>query len=183
MQGIHFITGNDGKFREAKALLPELKRLDVDLPEEQSLDATYVIEKKLDAARKQFDGALIVEDTSLYLDGLNGFPGPLVKWMLQAVGTEGIHNLTQKIHNKKATAKTIIGYQQAPSSDIHFFAGEVVGTIVPPNGNQGFGWDDIFQPDGLQETFAEMGDEFKPEFSMRTRAFQKLQAYLEQLDQ
>ncbi len=45
-------------------------------------------------------------------------------------------------------------------------------------GNEGFGWDEIFQPDGLNETFAEMGDEYKPEFSMRTMAFQKLNRYL-----
>jgi non-canonical purine NTP pyrophosphatase (RdgB/HAM1 family) len=183
MNTLYFITGNDGKFREAKVLLPTLERLNVDLPEEQSLDAEYVIQKKLEAARSQFNGQLIVEDTSLYLDGLNGFPGPLIKWMLQAVGADGIHSLTQKIHNKKAVAKTIIGYQRAPEAEIHFFVGEVDGAIVPPNGNEGFGWDSIFQPDGLNETFAEMGDEFKPEFSMRTRAFKKLQKYLEQFGQ
>lgn len=52
------------------------------------------------------------------------------------------------------------------------------GGIVAPNGIDGFGWDEIFQPDGLNETFAEMGDEFKPEFSMRTKAFQMLKDYL-----
>lgn len=179
---IYFITGNDGKFSEANALMPDLERLDIDLPEEQSLDGEYVIRKKLEAARKQFKGALIVEDTSLYLDGLNGFPGPLVKWMLQAVGTAGIHNLAQKIHNRRAIAKTIIGYQATPDDDVHFFTGEVDGQIVPPSGNEGFGWDDIFQPDGLDETFAAMGTEFKPEFSMRTRAFEKLLEFLSSSD-
>ena len=59
-----------------------------------------------------------------------------------------------------------------------YFSGEVEGLIVAPYGNEGFGWDEIFQPDGLNETFAEMGDEFKPEFSMRTQAFRQLREYL-----
>jgi non-canonical purine NTP pyrophosphatase (RdgB/HAM1 family) len=176
MQTIYFITGNDDKFREAKALLPQLERIEIDLPEEQSLDPQLVIRKKLETAQKQHKGPLIVEDTSLYLDGLNGFPGPLIKWMLQAVGSDGIYGLCQHIHNNRAVARTVIGYDDGQS--ITYFEGEVHGQIVKPYGNEGFGWDDIFRPDGLSETFAEMGDEYKPSFSMRTHAFQKLSDYL-----
>jgi non-canonical purine NTP pyrophosphatase (RdgB/HAM1 family) len=177
MQTLYFVTGNNGKFREAKALLPTLERVEIDLPEEQTLDPQLVIGKKLEVARTLHDGPLIVEDTSLYLTGLNGFPGPLIKWMLQAVGNNGVYELCQKIQNKHAVAKTVIGYFDG--QDVLFFEGEVEGRIVSPSGIDGFGWDEIFQPDGLNETFAEMGDEFKPEFSMRTRAFQKLRDHLD----
>ena len=179
MTTIYFVTGNEGKFREAKALLPDLERIDFDLPEEQTLDPQLVIRKKLEFARvKHAEDILIVEDTSLYLNGLNGFPGPLIKWMLQAVGNQGIYDLCAAIHDRGAVAKTVIGLDAG--TDIQFFEGEIDGTIVAPAGMDGFGWDDIFKPNGCEETFAEMGDEFKPEFSMRTRAFQKMSDYFKQ---
>jgi non-canonical purine NTP pyrophosphatase (RdgB/HAM1 family) len=178
MEPIYFVTGNDGKFREAKLIIPNLERVEIDLPEEQTLDPQIVIAKKLEVAKKLHSGALVVEDTSLYLSGLNGFPGPLIKWMLHAVGNQGIYDLCRKIHDRHAIAKTVVGYDDGVS-DVQFFEGEIHGQIVSPYGNEGFGWDDIFQPDGLNETFAEMGDDFKPEFSMRTTAFKKLRDYLD----
>jgi non-canonical purine NTP pyrophosphatase (RdgB/HAM1 family) len=177
MNSIYFVTGNEGKFKEAKALIPQLEKVDIDLPEEQSLDPELVIRKKLEFAKNIHKTPLIVEDTSLYLDGLNGFPGPLVKWMLKAVGNEGIYELCRRITNNRAVAKTVIGYDDGEY--IHYFDGEMHGEIVRPYGNEGFGWDDIFRPEGLSETFAEMGDEFKPEFSMRTIAFKKLKEHLD----
>jgi len=179
MKNIYFITGNDGKFREGEALLPQLQRIEIDLPEEQSLDPHFVISQKLKTAVKLHEGPLIVEDTSLYLDGLNGFPGPLIKWMTQSVGNQGIYDLCQSIHNRRAIAKTVIGY--ADGEEVKFFEGEVHGQIVAPSGElgKGFGWDNIFQPDGLNETFAEMGFEYKNEFSMRTMAFRQLVEYLQ----
>lgn len=177
MQTIYFVTSSDDKFTEAKAILPQLERIEADLPEEQALDPHFVVSQKLTAARSCYKRPLIIEDTSLYLDGLNGFPGPLIKWMLKAVGNEGIYELCQSIKNRRAAAKTVIGYEDG-SGTIKYFEGSVNGHIVAPSGNEGFGRDAIFQPDGLSETYAEMGDEFKPEFSMRTRAFNKLKEYL-----
>ncbi len=178
MQPIYFVTGNDGKFREAKALVLQLERVEIDLPEEQTLDPQLVISKKLEVAKTKHEGPLVVEDTSLYLDGLNGFPGPLIKWMLHAVGNQGIYDLCHKIQNRGAVARTVVGYDDGVS-DVQYFEGEMHGQIVAPSGVEGFGWDEIFQPEGLNETFAEMGEEFKPEFSMRTQAFKKLREYLE----
>ena len=152
--------------------------MDIDVPEEQTLDPRLVIQRKLEFAKTVHAGPLVVEDTSLYLDGLNGFPGPLIKWMLQSVGNQGIYDLCHKINNRGAVARTVIGYDDGEGKP-EFFEGEIHGQIVAPYGNEGFGWDEIFQPEGLNETFAEMGDEFKPEFSMRTMAFRKLQEYLQ----
>lgn len=179
MNSLYFVTGNEGKYREAKVLLPELERINFDLPEEQTLDPQVVIARKLEVARAQHpDGALIVEDTSLYIDGLNGFPGPLIKWMLQAVGNQGISDLCQAIKNRSAIARTVVGYDAGDGSAVEFFEGSVDGQIVAPSGIDGFGWDEIFKPNGLDETFAEMGDDYKREFSMRTRAFEQLSEFL-----
>ncbi len=172
---MYFITGNAGKFREAKDFIPDLVQLDIDLTEPQSLDPHEVIEYKLLEARKHHDGEFIVEDTSRYLDGLNGFPGPLIKWMLKGVGKEGIYSLCRDIHNMRAHAKTVVGYSDA-SGAIHYFEADIGDDIVLPAGEYGFGWDAIFKPDGFEETFGEMGQDYKCEFSMRSVALKQLAA-------
>lgn len=76
-----------------------------------------------------------------------------------------------------ATAKTVVGF--CDGREIRLFSGEIDGTIVnPPRGNRAFQWDCIFQPEGFNETFAEMGDR-KKDISMRKKALEKLKVYLE----
>jgi non-canonical purine NTP pyrophosphatase (RdgB/HAM1 family) len=174
---VYFITGNKNKFLEAKSVLPELQQLEVDLPEIQSLDAKEIIKHKLRVARKQFpDKAIIVEDTSLYFERLNGLPGPLVKHMLESLGTKGLYKFAWSFNITKAAARVMIGFSE-PQRRPEFFSALVTGQIVYPRG-ESFGWDSIFQPDGSDKTFAELGPEGKAKFSMRTSAFKKLKDYL-----
>jgi non-canonical purine NTP pyrophosphatase (RdgB/HAM1 family) len=174
---LYFITGNKNKFSEVKAILSEVEQLDIDLPEIQDMDAQAIIRAKLQEAFNHAQGEFIVEDTSLYLDAMNGLPGPLIKWFLKAIGIEGLAGLAEKLGNKKAIAKTIIGYAKN-RDEIQFFEGTVHGTIVMPQGETGFGWDPIFLPDGHEKTFAEMSREEKNELSMRRMAVNKLKKYL-----
>lgn len=175
---LHFITGNEKKFRELQAVLGDLERLDIDLPEIQDTDAENIIRAKLLEALNHRDDELIVEDTSLYLSCLNGLPGPLIKWFLQALGNAGLSDLAERLGDSRAEAKTIIGYARS-RDEIRFFEGSVHGTIVPPDG-EGFGWDPIFRPDGHERTFARMTLEEKNEISMRRIAAERLKDFLEQ---
>ena len=172
-----FITGNKEKFEEVKLVLPEIEQLDIGLPEIQALDAKEIIKAKLLAAFDHHHGEFFVEDTGLYLDCLHGFPGPLIKWLMAAVGVEGIFRVTKDAGNFKAAAKVIIGYAKTPD-DIHFFEGDVTGTIVAPRGEFGMGWDPIFKPDGHDRTFAQMPREEKNSISMRRIAAEKLKYFL-----
>src|SRR3989339_330772 len=124
---IHFITGNKNKFEEAKEIINNLEQLDIDLPEIQSIDPEEIIKAKLSEALKHHKGEFIVDDTSVYLDCLNGLPGPLIKWFLKSLGREGIYNLCEKMGNNNATAKTVIGYTNG--KEIQYFSGELKGTI------------------------------------------------------
>ena len=56
--------------------------------------------------------------------------------------------------------------------------GSVRGTIVAPRGEVKFGWDPIFQPEGTDHTFAEMGIEGKAAISHRRRALDELSRVL-----
>ena len=175
---LYFITGNQHKFSEIHSILDgQVEQLNIDLPEIQDFDAHNIIRAKLQEAFKHHSGQFIVEDTSLYLEGLNGLPGPLIKWFMQQLGRQGMSDLANRLNNQKAVAKTLIGYAQSPDQ-IHFFEGSISGIIVAPRGNSQFGWDPIFQPDGHTQTFAEMGHEMKSSLSMRKIATQKLKSHL-----
>lgn len=174
---IFFITGNQGKLREVRELLPDIQGLDLDLTEIQELDATKIIQAKLAEAQKSHTGRFIVEDTSLYLDEMNGLPGPLVKWFVKSIGIEGIYQLTQIGKSARATARTFIGYADENGAAA-FFEGAISGMLVSPRGTNGFGWDAIFQPDQSSKTFAEMTSKEKQQFSMRRLAIERLQQYL-----
>lgn len=175
---IYFITGNDGKFKEVKSVIPEIERLKIDLPEVQDIDPRKVIEDKLMGAFKHKKGEFIVEDTSLFFDCLNGFPGPFIKWFIKSIGREGLFDIVEKMGNDKAVAKTTIGYARS-DNDIHFFEGTIEGKIVYPRGESGFGWDSIFQPEGFEKTFAEMSHKEKNLISMRRVAINKLKDFLD----
>jgi len=174
---LYFITGNKNKFEEVKSILPNVEQLDIDLPEIQDIDAKVIIKAKLLEALKHKDGEFIVEDTSLYLDCLGGLPGPLIKWFMKTIGNEGLYNLVEKLGNKKAEAKTIIGYAKT-SDEIHYFEGCIKGEIVLPRGNSGFGWDPIFQPNEFDKSFAELTQEEKNNISMRRVAVNKLKEHM-----
>ena len=80
---LYFVTGNKTKFEEVRAMVSNVEQVDIDLPEIQEIDAREIIRFKLQEALKRAEGSFIVEDTSLYMDCLNGLPGPLVKWFLK----------------------------------------------------------------------------------------------------
>ena len=176
---LYFITGNKGKLKEAQAIIPNVESVEFDLPEIQSMDPKEVISEKLKEAIKEHEGEFFVEDTSLYIECLNGFPGPLIKWMLDRIDDTGIGELVSKYDNNKAIAKTVIGY--IDGREIHFFSGEIKGSITPtPKGEFGFGWGKIFKPEGYEKTFGEMTPEEKNTLSMRKIALEKLQKFLQQ---
>ncbi len=174
---LYFITGSKSKFTEMRAILGGVKQLEIDLPEIQDLDARKIIEAKLAEAQKQKDGSFIVEDTSLYLDALNGLPGPLIKWFLKTIGNDGLYKVAKSFGNFRAEAKTIIGYFDGKKTE--FFEGSFNGSLVEPRGKNGFGWDSIFLPEGTIKTFAELSAEEKNSFSMRKLAAEKLAAHLQ----
>ncbi|PIR69173.1 MAG: non-canonical purine NTP pyrophosphatase [Candidatus Niyogibacteria bacterium CG10_big_fil_rev_8_21_14_0_10_46_36] len=174
---LYFITGNKGKLAEVQAVLPDVEALDIDLPEIQSLDAHEIIKAKLLEAQKHQSGEFIVEDNSLYLEGIKGLPGPLIKWFLKTVGNDGLYKMAEAFGNFNAEAKVVIGYSNS-GGEISFFEGNTKGTIVPARGSEGFGWDPIFQPEGYDKTFAELTPEEKNSFSMRRIAVEKLKEKL-----
>lgn len=174
---LYFVTSNPHKFAEVKAMLPYIEQLDIDLPEIQDIDPHKVIRHKLEEALKHAQGSFVVEDTSLSLDCLNGLPGTFIKWFLVTIGNKGLLELVEKYRNNKATAKTLVGYATS-AEDIHFFEGDLRGTLRHSDVTSKHGWDSIFEPEGSSKTFSEMSAEEKNAISMRRIAFEKLQSFI-----
>ena len=94
-------------------------------------------------------------------------------------------------NNRKARFRTVIALIQKKNvcpcgctsiKDIHKFEGIVNGEIIRERrGGEGFGYDPIFQPDGYDQTFAELGLEVKNQISHRARAVAKLAEFLEKV--
>lgn len=172
------ITSNIGKIREIAHLLPGIEIVQMSLPEVQALEAAEVVRQKALLAFKKLNCPVLVEDTGLYIHAWNGFPGALIKWLLQSVGVDGIWRMLANFDDKTAHAQTVVGLHDG--KEIRFFEGRVDGQIVAPRGQGDFGWDAIFQPHGYEMTFAEMSLEQKNAISMRHLAFEKVKNYLTQ---
>ena len=164
------VTGNPSKLAEARRLLPGLQAEEVDLPEIQSLDLHEVLRAKGAEAFRRLGHPVIVEETGLEIHAFGGFPGPLVKWMLETVGPEGIARLTAHEGDTRATARCAMLFTDGERELIA--EGSTAGHLVlPARGRRGFGWDPVFQPDESEHTYGEMTPEEKDAISHRGRAW------------
>jgi non-canonical purine NTP pyrophosphatase (RdgB/HAM1 family) len=172
-----FVTGNPGKLAEARRLAGrEIQSVAVDLPEMQSLSFEEILREKLAIAHAGLERPVVVEEAGLELAALNGFPGPLVRWMLEAVGAEGIARTALALGEPRARAVSLLAWTDG--THVVLGRGETEGEIVAPRGANGFGFDPVFLPDGSERTFGEMAAEEKDRFSHRGKAWRDLLAAL-----
>jgi len=167
-----FVTSNHRKLQEAEAVLGRtLDHCELDLPELQTLDLEEVVRAKARTAWERLGRPVLVEDTSLELAGLGGFPGPLIRWLLVSVGPEGICRIANSFDDVRATARCLICATDGAAEV--FGEGVVEGAIAPsPRGDSGFGWDSAFVPsDGGGRSYGEMSEEEKNLISHRHKAF------------
>ncbi|MFQ5349671.1 MAG: non-canonical purine NTP pyrophosphatase [Thermoanaerobaculia bacterium] len=174
LDGATLVTGNPNKLVETRRLCGhDLAAAAVDLPEIQSLDLAEVLEAKADEAYRRLARPVIVEETGLELAAMNGFPGPLVKWMLEAVGTAGVARAALAMGDGAARAHCMLLFYDGRHRQTA--EGATTGTLVlPPRGDAGFGWDPVFQPDGEERTYGEMTAAEKDRIGHRGRAWRAL---------
>jgi inosine triphosphate pyrophosphatase len=177
---IIFVTGNENKLNEAKKILEtgKIKVIGekIELDEYQG-DIKEIAKKKAKHACEILGKPCFVDDASLCFDSLNGMPGPYIKYFENSMKTENLPRLIDFSNDKKASAIISIGYCK-PNSEPICFTGETRGKIVEAKGDNGFGWDKIFVPNGYDKTFAEMTKEEKNKISHRKLALEKLKEFL-----
>lgn len=172
------VSTNPNKGIEAERILGQpVLRVSLTLPEIQAATVEEITRYKLETAKSKGYKRLIVEDVSLGFDELGNFPGPYVRWLLEAAGGKGLAAIAYALNNRAARAQCCVGYWDG--SKVRIFLGETQGEIlVKPRGERTFGWDAWFQPEGLQKTFAELTAEEKDAVSHRGRAYRKLMEHL-----
>ena len=196
---IVFATNNEHKLSEIRSILGDQVEVlslndigcNVDIPE----TGTTLEENALQKAQYVYDHYHIdcfADDTGLEVEALGGAPG-VYSARYAAVGCaatpsqpidhDSEANMTRLLkelgenNNRRARFRTVIALIQ--QGTIHEFEGIVTGEIIRERrGGEGFGYDPIFQPDGYDQTFAELGVEVKNQISHRARATQKLADYL-----
>lgn len=172
------VSSNPNKAVEAERILGmPLLRVAIGLPEIQAADVEDVTRYKLEVARTKGYGRLIVEDVALGFDQLGNFPGPFVRWLLEAAGGTGLAVIAYALRDRSARAQCCVAYWDGTAG--HVFHGECAGEVlVEPRGETSFGWDAWFQPRGSKKTFAEMSPSEKDELSHRGDAYRKLAEHL-----
>ena len=157
------------------------------LLENSRIKAVYVT-MQLKKMNFPYPYTVIADDTGLIVEALNGEPGV---YSARYAGGEGhdseanIQLLLKNLNgyeNRKAyfsTIVTLIEERASFLSHMMFFEGRVNGTILTEkHGTEGFGYDPIFQPDGYDCSFAELGMEIKNKISHRAIAIGKVADYL-----
>ncbi|KMP10690.1 nucleoside triphosphatase [Candidatus Nitromaritima sp. SCGC AAA799-A02] len=176
---LKFVTGNADKVREASEILghPLQQAAAALVYEMQTNDSTELVMHKAKQAYDELKCPVLVEDSGLLFEAWNGLPGALIKWFEISVGCDGILKMLDGFDNREAAAVCITAVFDG--REFRMGRGEVKGTVAESlRGENGFGWDVLFIPDGHDRTYAEMSPEEKNEISHRRRAFEQLKKYL-----
>ncbi|MEM3616347.1 MAG: XTP/dITP diphosphatase [Candidatus Bathyarchaeia archaeon] len=185
---IFFATNNINKFNEARKVLGRYKiavgMIRVKTLEIQSESLEEIAKTSATHAFKQCGLPLIVEDAGLFVEALNGFPGPYSSYVYKTIGNEGLLKLMEKSTNRKAKFQSMVAFFSEELNSPICFKGEVVGEITRElrrESHYGFGFDPIFKPVNSQKTFAEMSISEKNKHSHRARAFRKFAKWYKSL--
>ena len=198
---LNFVTTNPGKVREATEYLDdEVVQFDFDYPEVQADDLGTVAAQGAREAYHAADGPVIVDDAGLFIDAFDGFPGPYSSYVEDTLGVERLAEVCADLDDARARFECVLAYCDGDAFDaspdpidesdraaaaatvaggesdddglpVKLFYGQVPGRIVPPRGDDGFGFDPIFEHDGT--TFAEVTPAEKNAVSHRGRALAK----------
>jgi XTP/dITP diphosphohydrolase len=182
---------NPGKIREIAALLgpygiEPISAADLDLPEPEETGTTFIANAELKAMQAADLAGLpaLADDSGLSVEALGGDPGLFsARWAgeskdfgaaMQRVWTEVEAKGPEVGHDAHFVCALALAW---PDGHVEAFEGRVDGILVwPPRGDQGFGYDPMFQPNGYDISFGEMVPDKKHAMSHRADAFAKLVA-------
>lgn len=178
---LFFVSSNKHKYQEAKQILDSFGiRLGFFKSELEEIQSSSLKEIALNKAKDAFSKCkkpVIIEDDGLFVESLEGFPGPYSSYAFKTIGNNGILKLVSK--NRKAKFVSIITY--CDKKILESFEAKLDGTISKTQKGKGWGYDPIFIPKNSKKTFAQMIDKNKN--SHRYKALKKFSSwYLDKLE-
>lgn len=169
---ILFASSNKNKFNEVKKILANydinVGFFKSSLKEIQSESLKQIATLKVNDAYRQCLKPVIVEDAGLFIEALNGFPGPFSSYVFNTIGNSGILRLVRK--NRKAQFQSVVAYCD-DKFGVVLFDSKVYGKISKQTRGDGWGYDPIFIPNGEIKTYAMISN--KNEISHRYKALKK----------
>jgi XTP/dITP diphosphohydrolase len=188
-------TFNQGKLQELRQLLSELPFMISDLEGFSSIQAipevgkTFVENASLKASgyAKQTRQLTLADDSGLEVDALNGAPGVLSaryahEGASDADRTTKLLTEMSQCANRRARFVSVIAVANEEGKVINLSTGTCEGQIArAPRGQKGFGYDPVFIPEELDQTFAELQTELKNRISHRARALSGAAEFLRSL--
>ncbi len=177
---LNVITSNPGKVREYQKAFDdmgvEMVHLHIPYDEVQTSELEEVVKKGMEEIRSKGIRDFIIDDSGMFVNALKGFPGVYSAYGQKTIGNAGILKLMENIEDRSAVFRCCIGCDINGKTII--VTGECNGFITDSErGNDGFGYDPIFSPDG-KRTFAEIGVEEKNTMSHRGNAVTLLREHL-----
>ena len=190
---IVFATNNAHKLSEIRQILGHrievLSLSDIgchaDIPETaDTLEGNAL--QKAEYVVDHYHISCFADDTGLEVDALGGAPG-VFSARYAGEGHDSEANMSKLLgelgenNNRKARFRTVIALitLDGDHREVNTFEGIVEGQITHEcHGDEGFGYDPIFQPDGYDKTFAQLGMDIKNHISHRARATEKLARFL-----
>jgi len=182
LKKIAFVTTNKGKFAEVARMLQErgheAENISIAYPEIQADSLDTVVTHGLSWLMERYNRPLLVDDSGLFIDALEGFPGVYSSYVYRTIGCDGILKLIKDSENRLTHFECCLGFMN-PGEEPLLFKGISEGAIsTSKRGDKGFGFDPVFTPLGHEKTFAEMQIEQKNSLSHRGKAFEKFFEYL-----
>ncbi|SDW39225.1 non-canonical purine NTP diphosphatase [Flavobacterium degerlachei] len=185
-----FASNNKNKIKEIQQILPQsitiLSLEDIGCHEEipetsNTIEGNAILKANYVTQKYGYD--CFADDTGLEVEALNGEPGVYSARYAgeQRNSEDNLNKLLDVLTgetNRNAQFKTVIALNT--NGKQHLFTGIAPGKIsLEKSGAEGFGYDPIFQPEGYQETFAEMASDLKNKISHRAIATQQLISFFE----
>ena len=171
LSNLLFVSSNIHKFQESKVILESfgipIQFFKLNLEEIQSNSIKEIALKKAQNAFSKCKKPLIIEDDGLYIDSLDGFPGPYSSYVHKTIGNKGILDLLKKNRD----AKFISNITYCDKNNLESFEGKLDGCISKSEKRTGWGYDPIFIPKNTKKTFSELIN--KNNLSHRYKALKK----------
>ena len=171
---LFFASSNEHKFEEVQRILSNLgvniKLFKTTLEEIQSNSLNEIAKRKAIDAFTKIQKPILIEDDGLFINSLNGFPGPYSSYAYDTIGNKGIIQLLQNSEHRDAKFVAIIAYYNG-IDEVKLFESSIPGKISKEIEKGGWGYDPIFIPDGESKTYANVLD--KDKFSHRSAALTK----------
>lgn len=190
MKEIIIASGNNGKIKEVQEIFGNdfkvisIKEIgiDIDVEEDQDSFKENAIKKAEVIAKEIGDGRFVIaDDSGIEVEALNGFPGVYTKRWFDGTDRERNLALINKVNeeaglNRKIKFITAIAISNGKESFCEL--GIVNGNVTKkPRGNNGFGFDEIFELEN-GKTLAELTDDEKNKISARKIALEKIKNYI-----